>query len=80
MGTGVVDIGSDIERKGWMREGIVQAASLSFWGPYTGSSASAIVYQENDISASEGHTVVFDFSGKISGKAVKGETKAYGKG
>ena len=80
MGTGKVSLGSDLERKGWMREGIVQAASISFWGPYTGSSASAIVYQENDISASEGHTVVFDFSGKISGKAVKGENTAYGKG
>ena len=80
MGTGQVSLGSDLERKGWMREGIVQAASVSFWGPYTGTSSSAIVYQENDISASEGHTVVFDFSGKISGKAVKGENTAYGKG
>jgi len=75
-----VDIGSDIKRKGWMREGIVQAAAESFWGPYTGNSSNSIVYQENDISASEGHTVVFDFSGKISGKAIKGENTAYGKG
>lgn len=80
MATAKVDIGSDIKRKGWMREGLVGAASTSFWGPYTGNSANAIIYQENDISAGEGHTVVFDFSGKISGKAIKGENTAYGKG
>ena len=80
MGSGKVALGSDLERKGWMQEGLIQAASISFWGPYTGSSSDSIVYQENDISAAEGHTVVFDFSGKISGRAVKGENTAYGKG
>ena len=80
MPTGVVAIGSDIERKKWMREGIVTSASKSFWGPYTGNSSDAIIYQVNDISASEGHTVVFDYSGKISGKAIKGSDTAYGKG
>ena len=80
MGTAKVAIGSELKRKAWMREGIVQAASTSFWGPYTGNSADSIVYQENDISAGEGHTVVFDFSGKLSGKAIKGEDTAYGKG
>ena len=80
MGTGKVSIGSDLERKGWMQEGLVQAASTSFWGPYTGNSSDSIVYQENNISAGEGHTVTFDFSGKISGRAIKGENTAYGKG
>jgi hypothetical protein len=80
MGTGVVALTSDIKRKGWMREGIVQEAAKSFWGPYTGTSSESIVYQENDISAGDGHTVVFDFSGKISGKAIKGDTTAFGKG
>lgn len=78
--SGQVRLGSELERKKWMREGLVQAAATSFWGPYTGNSASSIVYQENDISASEGHTVVFDYSGKLSGKAVKGKNTAYGKG
>jgi hypothetical protein len=80
MATGVVKLDSDLERKGWMREGLVQAASKSFWGPYTGNSNSAIIYQENNESASEGHTVVFDYSGKITGKAIKGKDTAYGKG
>lgn len=80
MATGVVAIGSDLERKKWMREGLVQAASKSFWGPYTGNSSSSIIYQVNNESAGEGHTVVFDYSGKISGKAIKGKDTAYGKG
>ena len=80
MGTGSVAIGSDIERKKWLREGLVQSASKSFWGPYTGNSSSAIVYQENNEGAGDGHTVVFDFSGKLSGKAIKGKDTAYGKG
>jgi len=80
MATAQVAIGSDLERKKWMREGLVQAASTSFWGPYTGNSSNAIVYQVNNESAGDGHTVVFDYSGKISGKAVKGKDTAYGKG
>lgn len=80
MGTAKVAIGSELKRKAWMREGLVQAASTSFWGPYTGTDSNSIVYQENDISAGEGHTVIFDFSGKISGKAIRGENTAYGKG
>lgn len=80
MGTATVALGSDLERKKWLREGLVQRASTSFWGPYTGTSSNAIVYQVNNESASDGHTVVFDYSGKISGKAVKGKDTAYGKG
>jgi len=80
MGTAQVALGSDLERKKWLREGLVQAASTSFWGPYTGNSSNSIVYQVNNEGAGDGHTVVFDYSGKISGKAVKGKDTAYGKG
>lgn len=80
MSTGKVLASSDLVRKKWMREGIIQSASKSFWGPYTGSSADSIVYQVNNEGAGSGHTVVFDYSGKISGKAIKGKDTAYGKG
>lgn len=78
--SGKVRLGSDLERKKWLRDGIKPAASKSFWGPYTASNSTGIVYQENDESAASGHTVVFDYSGKLTGKAVKGKTTAYGKG
>jgi hypothetical protein len=63
-----------------MREGMIQAASKSFWSPYTGMSKDAVVYQVNNTNASEGHTVVFDFSGNIAGKPKKGKETAYGEG
>ena len=63
-----------------MREGLIQAASKSFWSPMTGNSRDAVVYQENNISADAGHTVVFDFDGNLKGKAIKGKDTAYGKG
>jgi len=63
-----------------MREGMVQAASKSFWSPMTGSTKDSVVYQVNNTTAKDGHTVVFDFSGNISGKAKKGKQTAYGEG
>lgn len=80
MGTAKVALGSDIQRKGWLQEGLIGEASKSFWQPYTGNTSDAIVYQVNDISAGDGHTVVFDYSGKLTGKAIKGDNMAYGKG
>lgn len=80
MTTAVVSLTSDIRRKRWMREGLIQAASKSFWSPMTGTSADSVVYQVNNESAAEGHTVVFDFSGNISGKAKKNKETAYGEG
>lgn len=80
MTTGVVALTSDLKRKRWMREGMIQAASKSFWSPLTGSTKDGVVYQVNNTSAKEGHTVVFDYSGNISGKAKKGKDQAYGHG
>jgi len=80
MATGVVSLTSDLKRKKWMREGLIQAASKSFWSPMTGASRDSIVFQANNESASDGHTVVFDFDGNLSGKAIKGKNTAYGKG
>ena len=78
--SGQVRYGSPLERKKWIRDGIKPAAAKSFWGPYTASNSTAIVYQENDINAGAGLTVVFDYSGKLTGKAIKGKNTAYGKG
>lgn len=80
MATGVVDINSDLVRKKWMREGLIQGASTSFWSPMTGSNRNAIVYQENNENSGSGHTVVFDFDGNLTGKGIKGKDTARGKG
>jgi hypothetical protein len=80
MATAVVSLTSDLARKKWMREGLLQAASKSFWNPLTGNSKDSVVYQVNNSDAGAGHTVVFDYSGNISGKAIKGKDTAFGKG
>lgn len=80
MATAVVSATSDLVRKRWMREGLIQAASKSFWAPYTGLSMDSPVYQVNNESAATGHTVVFDYSGNLSGKAIKGKNPAFGNG
>ena len=80
MATAIVDASSDLVRRKWMREGLVQAASKSFWSPMTGSTKDSVVFQVNNENSSSGHTVVFDFDGNLSGKAIKGKDTAYGKG
>lgn len=80
MATGQVRLDSDLKRKQWMREGLVQAASKSFWSPLTGNTMDSVVFQAKKDGAKEGHTVVFDFDGNLSGKARKGKETAHGTG
>lgn len=80
MGTAKVSYGSDLQRRNWLKDGLLAEASSSFWLPFTGNSSDAIVYQENDERCDTGHTVVFDYSGKLTGKAVRGDDVTYGKG
>lgn len=78
--TGVVQINSELIRKGWMVEGMIQGKEKSWWSPLTGSTKNAIVYQVNDFGAGNGHTVVFDYSGNLSGEGFEDKEQAYGKG
>jgi len=78
--TGVVQLNSELIRKGWMVEGMVQSASKSWWSPLIGSTKAAVVYQVNDFGAGNGHTVVFDYSGNLSGEGFEDKEQAYGKG
>lgn len=75
-----VNYNSALERKKWMREGLVQKAATSFWAGYTGMGDNSIVRQTNNTNAADGHTVVFDYDGNLAGKAVKGKETAFGKG
>jgi hypothetical protein len=69
-----------LKRKAWVRQGLVQAKSKSFWSAYTGATADSVVVQVNNESAEAGHTITFDYDGALAGKAVKGKDTAYGKG
>jgi hypothetical protein len=79
-GTGKVDYGSDLIRKKWMRDGMLQKSPMSFWGAYKGTTSSSIIRQANMESADTGHTVVFENDGHLAGKPVKGNTTAKGTG
>jgi len=79
-GTGKVAYGSDLIRKKWMREGLIQASAKSFWSAYKGTTKDSIIMQANTDTADSGHTVVFDMDGNLSGRPVKGNTTAKGTG
>ncbi len=72
--------GSDLERKKWVREGLIQNKSKSFWSAYTGMSSDSVVFQSNNSNAAEGHTVVFDYDGSLASRAIKGKETAFGQG
>lgn len=80
MGTGKVAYDSDLIRKKWMREGLIQASAKSFWSAYKGTTKDSIIMQANLETADSGHTVVFDMDGNLSGRPVKGNTTAKGTG
>ena len=78
--TAVVDYNDPLVRRGWMVEGLIQAASKSFWAPFTGTSAEKIVYQKNETNVAEGHTIVFDYDGNYATEGYSGSEQAYGNG
>lgn len=78
--TASLDAGSQLVRNGWMKEGMVQAASKSFWSAYKGTTSDSIIYQKQQKNAEDGHTIIFDFDGNYTSKAARGDEKAYGNG
>ena len=80
MATAKVRLGSPLERRGWFKDGLLDAASVSFWQPYTGDSSASIVYQRTDKTCGTGHTIVFDYKGKLTGKGYRGDDYTYGTG
>lgn len=78
--TASLDASSVLVRNGWMKEGMIQASSKSFWSPYKGSTMDSVIYQKQQKSAEDGHTIIFDFDGNYASKAARGDEKAYGNG
>lgn len=80
MPTGVVAYNSPLIRKGWMKQGMIQKASQSFWAPYKGKTKDSIIFQASKLDAKEGHNVTFEFDGNLAGEARVGKEKARGYG
>jgi hypothetical protein len=78
--TARLDAESVLVRNGWIKEGMAQSASKSFWSPYKGGTMSSVIYQKQQKNADEGHTIIFDFDGNYTTYAATGDEKAYGSG
>ena len=78
--TGKLDIRSRLIRNKWVKEGIVQEQSKSFWSPMKGSTLNAVIVQMQTSTADDGHTIVMDYDGNYAGAARRGKEKAYGYG
>ncbi len=77
-GTAVVAYDSELVRKGWVLQGLVQAKSTSFWDGLTGTSETAVIYQKNDFAVAAGHEVHFQMDGNLVGKAHVDKEQAWG--
>jgi len=78
MGTSVLRYGNILERKQWMVEGMVQAASQSFWAGLTGNSKDSVVYQKNDFTQGKGQNIIFDYNGNFASEGFRGKEQAFG--
>lgn len=78
--TAFLDYDSDLVRKGWTKEGLIQVASKSFWAAYTGNTGESVVYQKNMTSVSEGNLMTYDYDGYLTGEMALDREQAWGKG
>lgn len=78
--TGKLPITSKLIRNQWMKQGILQEQSKSFWSPFKGTTLDAVIVQSQTSTADNGHTIVMDYDGNYSGAARKGKEKAFGYG
>ncbi len=76
--TSIVNAGSTLERKKWLHEGLLQAASKSQWDGLKGNTKDSVVFVTTDISKNAGHEVEFSFNGNASGEGVQGKERLRG--
>lgn len=79
-GSGVVRPDSELKRKMWVAEGLLERNSVAFWTPYKGTSFGSVINVQSDISKNAGHEVVFEWDGKLTGMAREGNEQAQGTG
>ena len=76
--TNVVPLNSELRRKGWLLEGLLQAKAVSLFSGLRGTSSDAVIFVKTDLSKSAGHEVVFQFDGKVTGAAKRGKERLRG--
>ena len=76
--TGVLKYGSELERKSWMVQGMIQKKSESFWNGLKGKTEDSVIYQQTDRNAKDGMTIVFDYRGNLATAGFRGSEEAFG--
>ena len=76
--TGVVSLDSGLQRKGWMKEGLLQSRSKSVFDGLTGKTKDAVVMHASLEAEATGHEVTFDMDGNASGAGVVDKEQLWG--
>lgn len=76
--TNVVPLDSELRRKGWLLEGLLQAKHKSLFEGLRGTSSDSVIMVKTDLSKGAGHEVVFQFDGKVTGAAKRGKERLRG--
>lgn len=76
--TNVVPLDSELKRKAWLLEGLVQAKAVSLFSGFRGTSSDSMIMVKTDLSKGAGHEVVFQFDGKATGAAKRGKDRLRG--
>jgi len=76
--TNVVPLDSELKRKSWLLEGLLQTKANSLFSGLRGSSSDSVIFVKTDLSKGAGHEVVFQFDGKATGAAKRGKARLRG--
>ena len=77
--TGLYGDTSELQRKQWVLEGLLQKKSDNLFAGLIGTSASSVIYQRNMASQKDGNRVTFDYDGNYATSGFLGKEQAYGK-
>ena len=77
--TGLYGDTSELQRKAWVLEGLLQQKSKSLFDGLIGTTASAAIYQKNMAGYKDGNRVTFDYDGNYATSGFLGKEQAYGK-
>lgn len=81
MATTALNRTSELLRRKWMRQGLLDASMGSYWTAYTGGTQDSIIHLvKNPAANNEGTRVVFQHNAQLSAPPVEGRQTAFGTG
>ena len=72
---------SQLIRKGWVPERMFKKSHEKILAPFAGNTFESVIYTKTELAkGSNGHLIVFDWNGYITGQPIRGRRTATGKG